>query len=218
MNAAHTLRKARALLRHRAGGLAAVVLFVPLAEGLLFLALDPPSSQRAAAAIGAVWMTLFFAVLWLVEELLREEWSMGAIQQYVLARAEARFFWDLLWIAGGLAFVLALVAWLVGGLLFEVYWGPAWGTLLLLSAAFAFGIVGLAVFCRQLAHAAGLGGLLAPLLLFPLATPLLMAGVQGARAAVLETADPARWMLLAVFFGILYGLLGSLAVPHLLRE
>lgn len=210
--------KAKAIARRRGGGLLAVALFVPLAEGVIFLALDPAPDRRAAALIGAVWVCLLFAALWLVEELLQEEWATGAVQQYVLAGAEHRFFWDSFTLAAFGIGVLGALAWAAGALLFGVDLAGNITPLMLTTLIFAAGIAGLSVLVRQITHAAGTGSLLAPLLLFPLTAPLLLASVQASRALLVTAESPDRWMLLGTFFGIMYTLLGSWSIPYLLKE
>lgn len=210
--------KASSIIRRRGGGLLAVALFVPLAEGIVYLGLDPAPDRRAAALIGAVWVSLLFAAIWLVEELLQEEWATGAVQQYVLAGAEDRFFWDASLISATGITLLGGLAWVSGAILYDVDPGDAAGTLAVATVVFAFGVSGLAVLVRQITYASGTGSLLAPLLLFPLAMPLLLASVQASRAVLVTGESPSRWMLLGTFFGIMYALLGSWSVPHLLKE
>jgi ABC-type transport system involved in cytochrome c biogenesis permease component len=212
------LRKAVAITRRRGGGLLAVALFVPLAQGIVYLALDPSPERRTAALIGAVWVCLLFAALWLVEELLQEEWATGAVQQYVLAGAEHRFFWDAFLLATVGICGLGALAWGAGAVLFSVDLYGQLGPLVVSTVIFAAGIAGLSVLVRQITHAAGTGSLLAPLLLFPLTAPLLLASVQASRAVLVTAESPDRWMLLGTFFGIMYTLLGSLSIPHLLKE
>lgn len=210
--------KASSIIRRRGGGLLSVALFVPLAEGIVYLALDPAPDRRAAALIGAVWVSLLFAAIWLVEELLQEEWATGALQQYVLARAEDRFFWDALWISAAGIALLGGLAWVSGAILYDIDVGDAAGALAIATVEFAFGVSGLVVLVRQITYASGSGSLLAPLLLFPLAIPLLLASVQASRAVLVTGDSPSRWMLLAAFFGMMFALLGSWSVPHLLKE
>ncbi len=212
------VRKAAAIAWRRGAGLLAVALFVPLAQGIVYLALDPSPDRRAAALIGAVWVCLLFAALWLVEELLQEEWASGAVQQYVLAGAEQRFFWDAFLLAAAGICGLGLLAWGTGAVLFSVDLRGQMAPLVVATVIFAVGIAGLSVLVRQIAHAAGTGSLLAPLLLFPLTAPLLLASVQASRAVLVTAESPDRWMLLGTFFGIMYTLLGSLSIPHLLKE
>lgn len=210
--------KVRSVLKRHVSGLLGVALFLPAAQAVLFFALDPADADRVAAGIGAVWVSILFASVWQIEELLREEWQEGALEVYLVAGAEEQFFWEWVVIGGAGTFVLALLAWASGALIYGLPLLVAPWLPVLLSAIYGWGTAGLVVLVRQIAHGSGMGSFLGPLILFPLVTPLLLAGVQGARSVLLLDLPAGRWMLLGGFFGILYTLLGSWVVPHLLKE
>ncbi len=207
-------------IRARLAAIAGVLVFIPVAQAVIYLALDPKSEQHATAGIAAVWITTLFTAIWLVDEVLRDESVQKSTWIYIIAGKADRLFFEWLAVGAILTAVVAATAWITAGLLFHVDLVDDAGALAVVTASFSIGLSALIVTVRQIAAGAQLGGFLGVLLLFPLATPIIVSCVQLSRNIVIEHASPGdgRWLLLTLFFGILYALMGLWTVPQLIRE
>lgn len=205
------------LVRGRWAPLMAVFLFVPAGLAIAYLALDPTSASTSRAGIAAAWIVAAIASYWALDELLREESESGAAQLYILAGQEARHYWESVFAGVVLTYVVFLLSMAVSALLFDMTIA-AWRPLVLAGGIYALGTAAILVFARSLAGGAGIGALLGPLLAFPLQFPILLAGIECSKAALTGEPAPEKWMLLGLFFGILYLLLGQATATFLNKE
>lgn len=197
------LRELRLSVRHGADTLAAVLFFV-LAGALFPLAIGPAPETLARMAPGIVWVCALLAALLPLDRLFGADFDDGSLDQLLLsglpasavAAVKALAHWlatgvPLLLAAGPLAVMLqldpAVVPILLAGLV------P--GTLVLSL----FGTLGAAVVLG-----ARRGGVLLPLLVLPLAMPVLIFGAAATEAAAAgETPRPHLLLLAAVLAGAL---------------
>lgn len=196
-------RELRLSLRH-AGDTVAVLLFFLIA-GLLFpLAIGPAPQTLGRLAPGIVWVCALLSVLLPLDRLFGTDYDDGSLDQLmlcglppsllVLAKALA------LWLATGLPLIVAagpLAVMLSAPLdvLPTLLLGLLLGTLALsLTGSFAAAIV----------LGARRGGVLLPLLVLPLATPILIFGAAAADASAEGlTARPHLLLLAAVLMATL---------------
>jgi heme exporter protein B len=189
-------RELRLSLRHGADTLAALLFFV-LAAALFPLAIGPAPEVLGRIAPGIVWVCALLAALLPLDRLFGADFEDGSLDQLLLcglpaamvAAAKAAAHWlatglPLLLAAGPVAVMLrmdpgALPA-LLGGLL------PGTLVLSLLGAMGASIVLG-----------ARRGGVLLPLLLLPLMTPVLIFGAAAADAAGTDISPAPDLLMLA---------------------
>jgi heme exporter protein B len=177
--------------RHGADTLAALLFFV-IAASLFPLAIGPAPETLARLAPGIVWVCALLAAILPLDRLFGADWEDGSLDQLLLsglptpliALAKAVGHWlttgvPLLLAAGPVAIMLRLEPHLVPVLLLGLL--PGTLTLSLLGTMGAAIVLG-----------ARRGGVLLPLLVLPLATPVLIFG-----AAAVDTAASAPLLLLA---------------------
>ena len=198
MSAAGALlrRELRLSVRHGADTLAAVLFFV-LAGSLFPLAVGPAPEVLARMAPGIVWVCALLAALLPLDRLFGADFEDGSLDQVLLsglpagvvAAVKAAAHWlatglPLLLAAGPLAVMLqmdpAILPVLLGGLLL--------GTL----ALSLLGSLGAAVVLG-----ARRGGVLLPLLVLPLALPVLIFGTAAVEAASSGLTPRPHLLLLA---------------------
>jgi heme exporter protein B len=189
-------RELRLSLRHGADTLAALLFFV-LAGALFPLAIGPAPETLGRIAPGIVWVCALLAALLPLDRLFGADFEDGSLDQLLLcglpaalvALAKALSHWTatglpLLLAAGPLAVMLrmdeAAVPALLAGLL------PGTLVLSLLGAMGAAIVLG-----------ARRGGVLLPLLLLPLMTPVLIFGAAAADAATTGISPVPHLLMLA---------------------
>lgn len=188
-------RELQLSLRHGADTLA-VLLFFVLAAGLFPLAVGPEPALLGRLAPGIIWVCALLAALLPLDRLFGADFEDGSLDQLLLsgvpptltALAKAAAHWlttglPLLIVAGPLAIMLrmppaSLVPLLLGLL-------PGTLTLSLLGTLGAALVIG-----------ARRGGVLLPLLVLPLATPVLIFGAAAASTGL--SPRPALLMLAAL--------------------
>ena len=180
--AALLARELRLSLRHGADTLAAVLFFV-LVGALFPLAIGPAPQTLARLAPGIVWVGALLAALLPLDRLFGADYDDGSLDQLILsglppaalAATKALAHWlgtglPLVIAAGPLALMLqmpeSLIPVLLAGLL------PGTAALSLLGTLGAAIVVG-----------ARRGGVLLPLLVLPMATPVLIFGAAAVEAA-----------------------------------
>jgi heme exporter protein B len=196
-------RELRISVRHGADTLAAVLFFLVTAA-LFPLAIGPAPETLSRIAPGIVWVCALLAALLPLDRLFGADLEDGSLDQLLLsgvapanvALAKAVAHWlvtgvPLLIAATPLAIMLhlpeAALLWLIAGLL------PGTMLLSLLGSACAAIVVG-----------ARRGGVLLPLLVLPLVTPVLIFGVAAADAASAGlSAQPHLLLLIAMLSGAL---------------
>jgi heme exporter protein B len=190
-------------LRHGADTLAAVLFFV-LAGALFPLAIGPAPETLGRIAPGIVWVCALLAALLPLDRLFGADFDDGSLDQLLLSGLPA----------GAVAGVKALAHWLATGVPLLLAAGPLAVMLQLHPAAVPvllagllpgtlvlslFGTLGAAVVLG-----ARRGGVLLPLLVLPLAMPVLIFGAAATEAAAAGgTPRPHLLLLAAVLAGAL---------------
>lgn len=210
-------------LKIEARGRYAAGMALPFAATLLIafgLSLGPGRTLLEATAPGLLWLAVLFAVTLLARRAYEAEAEDGALEGLVLAPIDkaAVFAGKTAALAVQLLAVEAAVL-----LMVVVLFGlPLGGDALALAAALALGTLGLAA-------VGGLFGVLTvmprareavlPLLVMPLATPVLIAGV---RATALATGgrggEVGSWLGLLVAFDVVLVAAGTLVFEHLVED
>lgn len=180
-------------LRHGADTLAAVLFFV-LAAALFPLAIGPEPRALATVAPGIVWVCALLAALLPLDRLFGADAEDGSLEQILLAGHSA----------AAIAAVKACGHWLSTGLPLLLAAGPVAVMLRLPDAVLPVLLGGLALGSAVLSLLGTLGaavvlgarrgGVLLPLLVLPLAVPVLIFGAGAASAVAIGL--PARPQLL----------------------
>ena len=174
-------RELRLSLRHGADTLAALLFFL-IAASLFPLAIGPAPETLGRLAPGIVWVCAMLAALLPLDRLFGADFEDGSLDQLLLSGLPP----------AAIALAKAAAHWLVTGLpllfaatpLAEMLRMPedALSTLLLglLPGTLLLSLLGTAV--AAIVLGARRGGVLLPLLVLPLATPVLIFGTAGADA------------------------------------
>ena len=189
-------REVRLSLRHGADTVA-VLLFFVLAAGLFPLAVGPEPALLGRLAPGTIWVCALLAALLPLDRLFGADFEDGSLDQLLLsglppslmALAKAAAHWvttglPLLVVAGPVAIMLRMPPGAIGPLLLGLV--PGTLTLSLLGTTGAALVIG-----------ARRGGVLLPLLVLPLATPVLIFGAAAASAALTGLSPRPELLLLA---------------------
>lgn len=188
------IRELRLSLRHGADTLAAVLFF--LVAGTLFpLAIGPAPETLGRIAPGIVWVCALLAALLPLDRLFGADLEDGSLDQLLLSGLAP----------GAIAIVKALAHWLSTGLPLCVAAGPLAVMLRIDEAALPALLAGLLPGTMALSLLGSLGaaivlgarrgGVLLPLLVLPLAMPVLIFGA-GAAEAVGAGLSPRPHLLL----------------------
>ena len=192
-------REVRLSLRHGADTVA-VLLFFVLAAGLFPLAVGPEPALLGRLAPGTIWVCALLAALLPLDRLFGADFEDGSLDQLLLsglppslmALAKAAAHWvttglPLLLVAGPVAIMLRMPPGALGPLLLGLL--PGTLTLSLLGTTGAALVIG-----------ARRGGVLLPLLVLPLATPVLIFGAAAAGAAITHLSPRPELLLLTALF------------------
>ena len=176
-------RELRLLARHGADTLAAVLFFV-VAGSLFPLAIGPAPETLGRMAPGIVWVCALLAALLPLDRLFGAELDDGSLDHLLLTGLPA----------GAVALAKAAAHWLTTGLPLLLAAGPLAVMLHLDPAALPALLAGLLPGTMALSLLGTLGaavvlgarrgGVLLPLLVLPLAVPVLIFGVAASNAAV----------------------------------
>lgn len=184
MRAVGALLRREVLLsvRHGADTLAAVMFFV-LAAALFPLAIGPAPEVLARLAPGIVWVGAMLAALLPLDRMFGADFEDGSLDQLLLSGVPA----------GGVAGVKAVAHWLATGLPLVVAAGPVavmlqmpGGLVPVLLAGLVPGTMALSLLGTlgaAVVVGARRGGVLLPLLVLPMATPVLIFGAAAVEAA-----------------------------------
>lgn len=175
-------REIRLSVRHGADTLAAVLFFV-LVAALFPLAIGPSPEVLARLAPGIVWVGALLAALLPLDRMFGADFEDGSLDQLMLSGLGA----------GSVAGVKALAHWLGTGLPLLLAAGPVavmlqmpGGLVPVLLAGLALGTLALSLLGTlgaAVVVGARRGGVLLPLLVLPLATPVLIFGAAAVDAA-----------------------------------
>lgn len=210
-------------LRIQVRGRFAVATMLPFAATVLIafgLSLGPGRTLLQETAPGLLWLAILFAAILSFRQSYQSEGEDGALEGLLLAPVErpAVFLGKAGAVIVELLALEAAVILLVAGL-FDLSFG---GAPLPLAGAFLLGTVGLAA-------VGSLFGVVAesprpreavfPLLVLPLATPVLVAGTRAtALAAGGDAAGAASWLGLLVAFDLVFVAVGMLVFGSLLED
>ena len=188
-------------VRHGADTLAAV-LFFALAAALFPLAIGPAPETLGRIAPGIVWVTALLAALLPLDRLFGQDAEDGSLDHLLLSGAPPAL----------IAATKALSHWLVTGLPVLVAAAPVAVMLRLPDAALPALVAGLALgtmvlslfgaLAAAVVQGARRGGVLLPLLVLPLAVPVLIFGAAAADAAAAgQPVRPPLLLLAAMLAG-----------------
>ena len=191
-------RELRLSVRHGADTLAAVLFFI-LVGALFPLAIGPAPEALARLAPGIVWVGALLAALLPLDRLFGADFEDGSLDQLMLSGLSG----------GAVAVVKAVAHWLATGLPLVVAAGPVAVMLQmpdalvpvllagLLPGTIALSLLG--TLGAAIVVGARRGGVLLPLLVLPMATPVLIFGAAAVEAAGSGmTARPHLLLLCAV--------------------
>jgi heme exporter protein B len=196
---------------------------LPFAGTLLVafgLSLGPGRTLLHETAPGLLWLAVLFASVLSFRQAYQSEAEDGALEGLLLAPVDkaAVFLGKAVAVAVQLLVLEAVVLLLVAGL-FDVSLGGRPG---LLAGAFVLGTVGLAAvgsLFGVLSESARAREAIVPLLVLPLATPVLLAGVRAtALATTGGSGSVGGWLGLLVAFDLVLLSAGTLVFGHLLED
>ena len=196
---------------------------LPFAGTLLVafgLSLGPGRSLLRETAPGLLWLAVLFASVLSFRQAYRSEGEDGALESLTLAPLDKAsvFLGKAAAVAAQLLVLEAAVLLLVAGL-FDVSLGSRPG---LLAGAFLLGTIGLAAvgsLFGVLAESPRAREAVFPLLVLPLATPVLLAGVRvTALATVGGTGSIGGWLGLLAAFDLALVAAGTLVFGQLLED
>jgi heme exporter protein B len=220
--ARQTLVMAGKDLRIEVRGRHALGTLLPFAATLLVafgFAFGPGRDVLERTAPGLLWMAILFASVMTARRAYQLEAEDGALEGLVLAPVDKASVF--LGKAGAIALELVALAAAVLALV-VVLFDLALGDPLALVAAFALGSVGLAAvggLFGVVAEAARTREAIFPLLVLPLATPVLIAGVRATDlAAAGRGGEALSWLGLLVAFDVVIVSVGVLVFGYLMED
>ena len=185
-------------MRHGSDSLAALLFFV-LAAALFPLAIGPAPEVLARLAPGIIWVCALLAALLPLERLFAADFEDGTLDQLLLSGLPAP----------GIALMKATAHWLVTGLPLLLAAAPVALMLRMPEEAIPVLLAGLlpGTMVLSLLGATGAaivigarrGGVLLPLLVLPLAAPVLIFGVSAVDAVTGDQSARPHLLLLAAF-------------------
>jgi heme exporter protein B len=201
--------------------LSAVGLFALLIVVVASFSLPTTGTHRDTVAAGVLWMALLFAILLGVGRSLALEHEDDCIDALVTSPVprESIFLGKLL---SNLAFVgaveVAIVPLAIGMLQLEP--GAGLPLLALTVVVATVALVAVATLFSTMAVNTRTREAILPLLVMPVAIPVMIAAVQATAVALAGgvVADAAPWLLLLVAAAALFLLLGLLTFRHVLEE
>jgi heme exporter protein B len=201
-------------------GLSAVLPFAGTLLVAFGLSLGPGRSVLEGAAPGLLWLAVLFASVLSFHQAYQVESEDGAMEGLVLSPFDrAGIFLGKA--AGVAAELIALEAAVV--LLVATLFGLSLGRApAVLAAAFVLGTVGLSAIgslLGVLTESPRTREALVPMLILPLATPVLVAGVKATQLAIAGRAGEAgSWLGLLVAFDIVFLSVGTIVFGQLLED
>jgi heme exporter protein B len=209
-------------LRVEVRGRYAAGLIVPFAGTLLIafgLSLGPGRTLLQQTAPGLLWLALLFASVLAFRRSYESEGEDGALEGLLLAPIDKSvvFLGKAAAVAVQLWALSLVVTLLVSGL-FGLSLGRRPG---LLVAAFVLGTIGLAAIGSLfgvLSESSRAREAVLPLLVLPLSTPVLLAGIKVTSVAASGTGGAGSWLGLLAAFDVVFLALGTLVFEFLLED
>ncbi len=210
-------------LRIDVRGRYSVAAVLPFAATVLLafgLSLGPGRSTLERSAPAVMWLALLFSSVLAARQAYQLEGEDGALEGLVLAPGDKAAIF--LGKASAIAIELVLLAsgmWLLVSTLFDV---ALVRTPHVLVAALVLGTVGLSALGAlfgTLTESPRTREAIFPLLLLPLSTPVLVAGIRATELAIAErTSDALQWLGLLVAFDAVFVAAGTLLFGYLLED
>jgi len=200
---------------------AAFLLLGLLTLVVLSFAFDPTSALREAAAPGVLWVAVIFAgTLGMNRSLLRER-EADCLQGLLLAPVDRGSIY-LAKTAGNLLVMAAAQVVLVP--IFVFFFNlPLWLTIARLTPVILLGLLGFAAIGTMFAAVSlrtRAREVMLPLLVLPLAAPLIIAGIQASAALMAgnDLSAVAHWLNLLAAFDAVFLVVGWLAFEYVMEE
>lgn len=204
----------------RVESLGTMAAFAVLIVVVFVFAGDPTPADFEHLGPGALWVSILFAGAIGFGRWFAEEERNAALQGMLLTPVDRGALFVGKWI-GATAFLLGLELVLVpvAVVLYALDFSGAWGALVVLLVVVTAGYAALGTFFAAVAARTTAGELILPVLLFPLAVPLVLAGAEGGQALLAgELADYHDWLGLAVAFDVIFGTVCTLAFEYAIEE
>jgi heme exporter protein B len=201
--------------------LAALLLLGLLTLVVLSFAFDPTSAMREAAAPGVLWVAVVFAgTLGMNRSLLRER-EADCLQGLLLAPVDRGSIY-LAKTAGNFTIMVAAQVVLVPVFVF-FFNLPLWQTTVRLTPVVLLGLLGFAAVGTLFAAVSlrtRAREVMLPLLMLPLAAPLIIAGIQASTALMAGESLSAvsHWLNLLAAFDMVFLVVGWLAFEYVVEE
>lgn len=196
--------------------LLSMVIFAVLIQVILNISFDAQMKAMRSIASGILWLPILLSAMLGFSRYGSAERDNGALQGLLISPIDrgAIFFGKLV---GNLMVVLlvALVSVLAFFLFFKLPLPESFGLLFSTVILGAWGFVALGIFLTTLALSSSITELLVPILLFPLAVPLLIAIVSLTDMALFPSLDTGMFLWLSVLVG--YNVIFTIA-PMLLFD
>ena len=195
--------------RHAAGTLLPFAATLLIAFGFAF---GPGREVLERTAPGLLWMAVLFSAVMASRRAYQTETEDGALEGLLLAPIDKAA----VFLGKAAAVTVELLALVVA--LFDL----SIGSPLPLVAAFALGVVGLAAvgsLFGVVAESARTREAVFPMLVLPLVTPVLIAGVRATDlAAAGRTSEAAQWLGLLLAFDVVFLSIGVLVFGYLMED
>lgn len=214
------VRKDLRLQFRRVESLGTMIAFAVLIVVVFAFAGDPTPADFEHLGPGALWVSVLFAGAIGFGRWFAEEERNAALQGMLLTPVDRGALFLGKWI-GATVFLLALELVLVpvAVVLYGLDFSGAWISLVVLLVVVTAGYTALGTFFAAVAAKTTAGELILPVLLFPLAVPLVLAGAEGGQALVTgEIADYRDWLGLAIAFVVIFGTVCTLAFEYAIEE
>jgi heme exporter protein B len=201
-------------------GLSSILPFAGTVLVAFGLSLGPGRSVLEETAPGLLWLAVLFASVLSFRQAYQIESEDGAIEGLVLSPFDRAgiFLGKAAGVAVELILLEAVVVLLVAGL-FGLSLGKAPAVL---AAAFVLGTVGLSALgslLGVLTESPKTREALVPMLILPLATPVLIAGVKATElAAAGRAGESGSWLGLLIAFDVAFLSVGMVVFGHLLED
>lgn len=205
----------------RVESLGTMTVFGVLVVVIFVFAGDPSSADLARLGPGALWVAFLFAGALGFGRWFAQEEKNSALHGMLLTPVDRGVMFLGKW-AGASAFLLGLVVVLapVALTLYRLDPHDAWAELALLFAVVTVGYAALGTFFAAVAARTTAGELLLPVLLFPLAVPLVLAGAEGGQVLFEggAMADYWDWLSLAVAFDVIFGTVCAMGFEYVIED
>jgi len=196
--------------------LSTMLIFALLVVVIFSFAFDPGSRETAAVFPGLLWVAFFFAGLLGLNRSFVNEHSNDALQGLMLLPADRSIIY---FGKVGANLVLMLIVEAVTLPVFAVFYNTGlperWPLLLLVLPMATFGFIAVGTFLAALSANTRASEMLLPIILFPIAIPLILSAVE-VTAGVFAGGDIAvliTWLKIIAVYDLVF-----LVVPFLLFE